>query len=256
MENITKNIAHLRKLKSVSQEHMADDLGITRSKLGSYEEGRANPPIPILIKLSDYFKLPIDILLKNDLTKSESLPSIVIGEQRILFPMTVDQDQGEYIEVVPVKASAGYLNGYGDPEYVESLQKMKLPFMPVGNHRAFPVSGDSMLPVKSGSYVVGRFLEDIRSIKNGRTYVLVTVSEGIVYKRVYNNISENGELLLHSDNKSYSPFSIPAQEVMEVWEFTCLINTQEYSEQDLNLDSIMSMMRELKIEMADIKKSK
>ena len=70
MENITRNIAHLRKLKSVSQEHMADDLGITRSKLGSYEEGRANPPIPILIKLSDYFNLPIDILLKNDLTKS------------------------------------------------------------------------------------------------------------------------------------------------------------------------------------------
>ena len=86
--------------------------------------------------------------------------------------------------------------------------------------------------------------------------MLVTVSEGIVYKRVYNTISKNGELLLHSDNKSYSPFSIPAQEVMEAWEFTCLINTQEYSEQDLNLDSIMSMMRELKIEMASMKKSK
>ena len=86
--------------------------------------------------------------------------------------------------------------------------------------------------------------------------MLVTNSEGIVYKRVYNNISENGELLLHSDNKTYSPFSIPAQEVLEVWEFTCLINTQEYSEQDLNLDSIMGMMRELKVEMASIKKSK
>ena len=128
--------------------------------------------------------------------------------------------------------------------------------MPVGKHRAFPVSGDSMLPVKSGSYVVGRFLEDIGSIKNGRTYVLVTVSEGVVYKRVYNMIRESRELILHSDNKSYAPFSIPVQEVLEAWEFTCLINTQEYSEQDLNLDSIMGMMRELKIEMANIKKSK
>jgi len=253
MEIISKNISHLRQLKGISQEQIAEDLGITRAKQGSYEEGRANPPIPMLIKYADYFKLPIDILLRNDLAKSPESPSIVVGENRILFPMVVDKEEGNTIEVVPIKASAGYLNGYGDPEYIESLQQMKLPFMPIGKHRAFPIQGDSMLPVRSGAYVVARFLETHKEIKDGRTYILLTSTEGIVYKRVYNKVKKEGVLHLHSDNKLYSPYKVQIQDVLELWEFTCLIDTQEYSKDELNLNSIMNMLRDLKIELGDLK---
>ena len=46
----------------------------------------------------------------------------------------------------------------------EHLEKIKLPFLPTGKHRAFPIKGDSMLPMKSGSYVVGCFIEDRNDI--------------------------------------------------------------------------------------------
>ena len=64
------------------------------------------------------------------------------------------------------------------------LPVMQLPFVPVGKHRAFPISGDSMEPlVKSGSYVVGRFIESVNELKQGQTYIVVT-KEGMVYKRL------------------------------------------------------------------------
>lgn len=254
MKMISKNIKHLRSLKKLSQEGLADELGVTRSRIGSYEENRSAPTIEMLIKLSDYFKIPVDILIKNDLTKSKESSFIEIGNQRVLFPITVDSNNENLIEVVPVKASAGYLAGYDDPEYIEQLEKIKLPFLPTGKYRAFPIKGDSMLPMKSGSYVVGRFVEDRNDIKSGKTYVLVTLNDGMVYKRVLNNIDLNNSLLLISDNKMYHDYSVPINEVLEIWEFTCSINTQEYNEQDLKISSIINMFNDLGVELKALEK--
>ena len=249
MNYISKNIKHLRKLKKLSQERLAEELKVTRSRIGSYEENRSAPTIEFLITFSDYFKIPIDILLRNDLTKAKDFSFIELNNQRVLFPITVDDNNENLIEVVPTKASAGYLAGYDDPEYIEQLQKIKLPFLPTGKHRAFPIKGDSMLPMKHGSFVIGRFVENRSEIKSGRTYVLVTLNDGMVYKRVNNTIDLNNSLLLMSDNKTYNDYSVPIDEVLEIWEFTCSINTQEYTQEELKISSIMSMFNELGVEL-------
>lgn len=254
MKYIQANIRHLRTLKQISQERFADDLGWSRSMVGSYEEGRSEPPIDRLIDLSRYFQIPIDILVKNDLRKATDTSFIEIGSKRVLFPVTVDQDNEELIEIIPAKASAGYLEGYADPEYIEQLQKIKLPFLPTGTHRAFPIKGDSMLPVKDGSFIVARFVEDVVDVKNGRTYIVLTKNNGLVYKRVYNHIEDRQTLLLSSDNKIYQPYEVPIDEVLELWEFTCCINTQEYDEKELKLSSIMTMFQELKVELEAVQK--
>ena len=61
-------------------------------------------------------------------------------------------------------------------------------------------------------------------------------------------------LLLSSDNKSYHPYEIPIQDVLEIWAFTCCINTQEYDEKELKLSSIMAMFRELQVELEAVRK--
>jgi len=244
-----KNIKHLRSLKKLSQEALAEELKVSRSRIGSYEENRSSPTLEFLISFSDYFKVPIDILLRNDLTKAKEASFIEIGSQRVLFPISVDDDNNNLIEIIPAKASAGYLSGYDDPEYIEQLQKIKLPFLPTGKHRAFPIKGDSMLPMKDGAFVIGKFIEDRNDIKNGSTYVLLTLNDGMVYKRVYNEIKKNNTLKLVSDNPTYEPYEISIDEVMEIWEFTCSINTQEYDEQELKLSSIITMFNELGVEL-------
>lgn len=254
MKTIAKNIRHLRHLKNLTQETLADDLKIPRSRISSYEEGRSAPTIEMLIDLSDYFKLPIDILLRNDLTKATDSSFIEVGNQRVLFPITVDNDNNNLIEVVPIKASAGYLAGYDDPEYIEQLDKIKLPFLPTGKHRAFPIKGDSMLPMKDGAYVVGRFVEDRQDITSGRTYILITLNDGMVYKRVYNNIKEKNTLRLVSDNAAYAPYEVSIDEVLELWEFTCSINTQEYDAKELKISSILNMFNNLGVELKALEK--
>ena len=254
MKIISKNIRHLRTLKGITQEVFAEELGITRSRISSYEENRSSPTIETLIKLSEYFKIPVDILIKNDLTKAKDTSFIEVGNKRVLFPITVNENNEDLIEIVPTKASAGYLAGYDDPEYIEQLDKIKLPFLPSGKHRAFPIKGDSMLPMKDGSFVVGKFIDNISDIVDGKTYVLLTLNEGMVYKRVFNKIKENGMLVLVSDNKNYQPFEVHISEVLELWEFTCSINTQEYTMQELKISSILNMFNSLGVELEALKK--
>ena len=249
MNYIAKNIRHLRSLKGLTQEQLAEEIQTTRSRIGSYEEGRSEPPIHMLVVFSEYFKLPIDILVKSDLSYADDFSFIEVGNQRVLFPIAVDEDNENLIEVIPIKASAGYLLGYDDPEYIQQLEKIKLPFLPTGKHRAFPIKGDSMLPLKDGSYVVAKFIDDIRDVRNGRTYVVVTANDGMTYKRVYNQIEERKALLLSPDNKEYASYHVPISEVLELWEFTCAINTQEYDERDLKISSILKMFNDLKVEL-------
>jgi hypothetical protein len=169
----------------------------------------------------------------------------------MLFPIMVDRENNDLVEVVSAKASAGYLNGYADPEYIESLPIMNLPFKIIGKHRAFLIKGDSMPPLKDGCYVIGKFIESIKLIENGTTYILVTKEEGIVYKRVYKN---GNTLELHSDNKSYQPYAIHASTVIEIWEFVCNLNMSDKKEEELNLESIMNMLRGMRVEIEGLKK--
>ena len=249
MKRIAQNIRHLRKLKELTQEQFANDVNITSSRVSSYEEGRSEPSIDFLITISEYFKLPIDVLVKNDLTFSNESSFIEIGNQRVLFPITVNDNEEDLIEIIPTEASAGYLLGYDDPEYIEQLQRIKLPFLPVGKHRAFPIKGDSMHPMKDGAFVVAKFIESIHDVKDGVSYIIVTKNDGITYKRVYSRIEESNSLLLVPDNKNYQSYNVPASEVVELWEFTCSINTQEYDERDLKISSIAAMLTELGVEL-------
>lgn len=254
MNFIANNIKHLRELKNLTQEYFASELNISRERVASYEQGRSSPPVEILIELSNYFNLPIDVLIKNNLTSATDTSFINIGNQRILFPIKVNENNEDMVEVIPTDASAGYLRGYTDPEYIESLNNLKLPFLPTGKHRAFPIKGDSMLPIKSGSFIIAKYLEDISYLNSGSTYIVLTYNDGLVYKRVYDKIEEHKSLLMVSDNKKYDPYYVPVQEILELWEFTCHINLSEYDESEINTDSVAKMLTDIGVQLESIRK--
>jgi hypothetical protein len=126
--------------------------------------------------------------------------------------------------------------------------------LPKGKHRAFPIKGDSMLPMKDGSYLVAEFVEDIKSAKSGQSYIVVTKDDGMTYKRLYNQVEEKQSFLLKPDNSSYQAYEVPVAEVLELWKFTCSINTQEYEEHELKLSSIINMFTDLGVELEALKK--
>ena len=157
MNFIISNIRFIRKSRGLTQEQFADDLNWTKSMVGSYEEGRSEPSIEKLVQLSDYSNIPIDVLVKNDLRLAKDTSFIEIGNKRILFPITVTDENENLIEVVPAKASAGYLEGYDDPEYIQQLENIKLPFIQAVNtidKRVLEWDGDpSDMPTKDKLYI-------------------------------------------------------------------------------------------------------
>lgn len=254
MSKISSNIRFLRQLKGLSQEQLADDLKVTRSRIGGYEEARNEPPIDLLIRLSEYFHIAIDALVRGDLKKTNLDGLMKIGKNRILFPILLDSDGNDMVELIPLKASAGYTRGYADPDYIEKLPQMKLPFLPSGKHRAFPIKGDSMPPIREGSFVIAKYLERFEEVKFGQTYIIVTKEDGLSYKRIMSFNKKEAAYELHSDNKLYAPFKVKASDILEIWEYTCCINMNQYQNDELNLDSIMNMLKGLKVEISEIKR--
>lgn len=65
----SENIRYLRNRLGRSQQRLADDLGITRTRYCKYEYGQTEPPIELLIKLANYFGVSIDELAKEDIQR-------------------------------------------------------------------------------------------------------------------------------------------------------------------------------------------
>lgn len=256
MSLISENIRFLRKRKSLTQEQLAERIGIKRSLVGAYEEGRAEPGLSTLLMLAKVFDLSVDTLISEELWLEENLKASqqkdIEGKKLRVLSITVDKDDRENIHLVPQKASAGYLNGYADPEYVSELPQFYLPIFNDGTYRAFEIKGDSMLPLVSGTIIIGRYVEDWRAIKDDKTYVLVTKTEGLVYKRVFNHIKNNQTLSLVSDNKVYESYDVKADEINEVWEAKAFIST-DFPKTDMSLEKLSSMVIKLQEEIKNMK---
>jgi transcriptional regulator with XRE-family HTH domain len=219
-----KNLKYLRKLRGWTQEEFANKLHIKRSLLGAYEEERAEPRIEVLEVIGDLFKLTLDELLLKDLADTKGN---YIAKRRAQKLAAGTND----IQFVPVKAAAGYLAGYADPEFIDELNTFTLPMLAPGHYRAFEIVGDSMLPTPSGSIIVGEKVEDINDVKNNFTYIIVSRNEGIVYKRMMKNNRAKNKYTLISDNPTYQPYQVNAEDILEVWKATMIIgkaNTQPH----------------------------
>ena len=181
MSFANQNMKYLRKLRGWTQLEFADKLRVKRSLIGAYEEERALPNMDVLETVCDMFKLTMDDLLRRDLSDNKSN---YLARRRAAKLMSNGRSD---IPFVPVKAAAGYLAGYGDPDFIDELNTFTLPMLGGGDYRAFEIIGDSMLPVPSGSVIVCEKITNAHDLKNNSTCILVSRNDGIVYKRVQKN---------------------------------------------------------------------
>ncbi len=228
MATVNKNLKFLRTQKGLTQKQLAEKLGLKQAAIGAYEEERATPPLSSLLDITKIFNVNLDALVSQDLSKvSEKDRKAAPSKGKEVLAITVDSNNKENVELVSQKASAGYLGGYQDPEFVKDLPKISLPVLPRNKtYRAFEIQGDSMLPVQPGSIIFGEYVEDVGDIKNGKLYILVTKQDGIVFKRVFNFADDEGKLLAVSDNRQYQPFSVAADDVLEIWAAKAFFSNQ------------------------------
>ncbi|MFN8415577.1 MAG: XRE family transcriptional regulator [Cytophagaceae bacterium] len=254
---VSDNIKFFRKQLGLTQEQLAGKVNIKRSLLGAYEEGRAEPSLETLLAFARMFNVSVDVLISETITDAGNLKSVlnkdVEGKKLRVLSITVDSEDREQIQLVPQKAAAGYLNGYADPEYVSELPKFYLPiFSNQGSYRAFEIKGDSMLPMPTGSIVIGQYVDNWKSIKDNNLYVVVTATEGIVYKRVLNHVVKNNSLHLISDNTVYDPYDVAVDDIMEVWEAKAYIST-EFPKADMSVEKLSAIVNDLQKQMQQMK---
>lgn len=242
-----KNLKYLRKLRGWTQEEFALKLRIKRSLLGAYEEERAEPRIDVLETVGDIFKLSLDELLRKDLNETKGGSYLAKRRAQKLAAATND------IQLVPVKAAAGYLAGYGDPEFLDELNTFTLPMLAPGNYRAFEIVGDSMLPTPSGSVIVGEKVEDIEEVKSNQTYIVVSRNEGIVYKRIMRNNKLKNKFTLVSDNVTYQPYNVNTEDLIEVWKAQMILSKANV-QQRWDVNQLANLVSNLQEQVSTLKK--
>jgi transcriptional regulator with XRE-family HTH domain len=252
MSIFSNNIRFLRAKRGHSQQHVADELIISRVRYSKYENGVSEPPIELLVKISKYFHVSIDLLVSVDIRKYPMEEMLKLSDNRIVLPVAVDHLGNDTIEIIPQKASMGYLEGYSDIGYIGSLQRIALPFLNNGKYRAFPADGDSMPPFRNGSYIVGKYVEGISELKPGKTYVFITLNDGITYKR-FKEIKGNA-VCVSADNSFYEPYDIPNEEIVEIWQYASGIFPEDFELGDYESYNFKEMFRELKKDIKEIDK--
>ena len=248
------NLRLLRLRKNLSQEELAGKFSITRSSLSGYENNTAEPSLSTLIAIADYFKISLDKLIRSDLSKlSEALlhelergyDIDLAGNKLRVLACTVDKLQNENIELVPEKAKAGYTAGYSDPDFIKVLPTFSLPFLSKEKkYRTFCISGDSMPPIKHGSFVTGEYVQNWQSIKSGYPYIVVSKDDGVVFKIVNNRIKENKSLQLISTNAIYEPYEIDIRNVLEIWRFVNYISNDFSEPEKTNIEEAIYKIQE------------
>jgi transcriptional regulator with XRE-family HTH domain len=256
MSFLASNLKFLRKQKGITQNELADQLAVQRTMISAYEDGRSEPKLLTLQKLSDILEVGLEELLEHDIESKGRKATLKRGIN--ILTIATNEEDNENITMVPQKASAGYLNGFADPEYMESLPQFHLPNLSrIVTYRAFELAGDSMLPLIPGTIVIGSYVDQLKDIKSGKTYVLVTQTEGVVYKRVFNYLSENGKLFLVSDNDHYKPFEVKGEDVLEVWESKAFISTDFPNPGDkkksITLEDLGEMIKDIQADLRKIK---
>ncbi len=257
MGKISENIKYLRKKRGFTQQQFADVMEIKRSLVGAYEEERADPKYELLKKFADFFELSIDDLINEKIDANwKPKPKGDASNVRVLS-ITVDKDDNENIELVPVKASAGYLNGYSDPEFVAALPKFSLPMFKQGTYRAFEIKGDSMTPLPSGSIIISEYVENWNDLKIGETAIVISNNDGVVYKRIGSKIKPDKGLKLVSDNQVYEPYYINAAEIIEIWKAKAFISTElPQPTPEPTMESLTSMMAQMQRSISQLQQDK
>ena len=258
MVKINENIRFIRKQLGFTQDQFAQKLGIKRSLVGAYEEGRAEPRLDLLQAMAALIDSSVDKIIGEDLTVTTvgGAVSKDFPRGKEVLVVTVDGQNKDNIELVPHKAAAGYMNGYADPEFVKELPHFKLPMLKQGTYRAFEISGDSMLPILPGTIIIGEYIDNLKDLKNGKTYILVTKQEGIVYKRIFNYLDQNGKLFLVSDNRQYSPYQVDGDEVVEAWASKAYISVQfpdVADKNDASVEQLAGVVLDLQKEILQLK---
>ncbi|HTL83528.1 MAG TPA: helix-turn-helix domain-containing protein [Bacteroidia bacterium] len=222
---LAQRIKNIRKQFGLSQTDFAEKIGITQTSLSQIEGEKNGISYDVFKGIIEKFDVDPTWLMDGtgNMMRHESAKK---RTGAIPLVVAVDrEDEEENIVVVDKKAAAGYLQGQQDPDYIAKLPSFRLPGFTGKTFRAFEIIGDSMLPgIKPSDMIVGSYMESLKDIKKGEVYIGVLHDGSIVAKRIVPIGGDKYEF--RSDNTSYDPYYINAEDIAQLWKAEARITKQ------------------------------
>ncbi len=82
---MVKNLKLLRNQNKISQQQLADVIGVTQQSINKYENHSVEPDIETLIKIADYFETTIDYLVGRTENGKENANEITSEEKSMII---------------------------------------------------------------------------------------------------------------------------------------------------------------------------
>lgn len=226
-----------RKSKGKTQAEIAKYIGISTRQYMKYENGEVEIKDVVLKAIIEY------------LSGEHNSPRLSFNAKPIGDPVgTYKRNGNEFIELsngqyklktklVTQKAHLGYLTGWGDEEYIDTLPEHEIIVdHPVtGTYITFEAEGDSMddgtkESIEDGDLVTGRKIPRSNwgnklAFKKFKDFIIVCKPNvqhdgGLIVKRIIDHNTSENYILCHSlnpDKKNYPDFRIHMIDVMQIF---------------------------------------
>lgn len=164
-------------------------------------------------------------------------------------PATFSSNQPGVVPLLMQYQFAEYSQRHRQSDYMAQLPALRLPTLPTGHFRAFEADSDFPFP---GALLVGQFVKNWYDIADGRLFVLLVHQQGVVCRRVFNQVKVKGTLLLTTDKPNLPSREVPLKDVLEVWEIKAFFS-QQLPDPAPNLDRMRQLVEELRFEVERMK---
>lgn len=100
MKTLGTKISDLRKARKMTQDELADEMGVSSQAVSKWENDLSIPDLPILIQLAEYFHVTLDDLVRE----KEKIVELVAEEDRknienMFLRIYVDSKEGDRVRV-------------------------------------------------------------------------------------------------------------------------------------------------------------
>ena len=203
MNDVTRRFIETYKSLGLTGYKMGKECSvITKQKISNIEKGTTDVTTDILVDFFDNYKTA------NPTYVLTGVGNVLINTDNEAEYKIIEFDNFPFVSQ---KAYAGYLSGYADEEYVDSLPTITFPIdhTPMGNYLVFEVKGDSMNDGTSDSYLEGDLLlcREVRMDlwKDSKLHFtkwdfVIVHEEGVVVKRIIDHNIEKHTITIHSLN--------------------------------------------------------
>lgn len=182
-EYLNSNVKHLRTQKNISQQNLADEVGVDRSTISRIENNEIETTIDNAIKIAKVFDISLVDLINKDLRFDNA--DIIDLEQSIeMIPV-----YGTIKAGIPIESQTDIIDYIDIPKSWANKGK---------KYYGLKISGDSMSPkYQDSDIVVFEFNEDVEQYKNKDVAVMINGTES-TFKKIL--INEQGIVLVPYNN--------------------------------------------------------